>query len=350
MTVFIKIKARFLIDKFFLRNPTKNGLGFTLIETVVAIAIFTLTISIVSGLILMAYRTHSYNWQQSAAIEEARKGVDVMIKELREARSGEDGSYPIEVAGDKEIIFFSDINNDNKTERVRYFWGAVTSGISVKECVSYSRGGSCSVNFSNFFTGILKSAQVKIDIEGDLGSGYSSEYAEIFVDGNKLGDLCRSGCTDCAGAWQGTAIFDIVNQASDNSIQFIADGSSRVDPSCNWQNSNHSLKARFELRWTEETPGVGNELKKGVIYPTVSPIEYSPDQEKISALSFYIRNDPPIFEYFDQDGNQIIEYPARLVDTKVIKVFLVIDVNPYRSPSAYELESSVLLRNLKTEE
>ena len=47
--------------------------SFTLIETLIAIFVFTLAMGAVSGLILMAYRTQSYTWQQSIAIDEAER-------------------------------------------------------------------------------------------------------------------------------------------------------------------------------------------------------------------------------------------------------------------------------------
>jgi hypothetical protein len=141
----------------------------------------------------------------------------------------------------------------------------------------------------------------------------------------------------------------VTDEASDNSLQFIADGSSKVDPSCSWQNPNHSLKARFELSWTEEIAGVGSELKRGVIKPTGFPANYPSDQEKITVITPYLRNLPPIFEYYNAAGVKIDNIPARLVDTKVIKVFLVADVNLNQPPDASEIESYVYPRNLNSE-
>ena len=326
---------------------TNKMKAFTLIETLVAIFVFTLAMGAISGFIFMAYRTHSYTWQQSIAIDEARKGIETMVKEIREAKSGEDGSYPIEKAGDKEIIFYSDIDQDNETERVRYFLGTVSSGNQTQKCVSFVTGGACSMPFSDFLRGTLISAQVKVSVEGDLGQ--SNEYVEIFADGDQLGRLCQTGCIDCAGIWQGTTIFDVVNQASDTSISFLADASSQVNSNCSWEELNHKMKAQFEFSWTEEITGAEHEFKKGVINPVGDPPTYPSDEEEISILTSYVRNVPPIFEYFDQNGNKIEDYPARLVDTKLMKVFLVINVDFNRPPQDFELESSVQLRNLKTE-
>ena len=322
--------------------------SFTLVEALIMIFVFALAIGATSGFILMAYRTHGYEWEQSLAVEEARRGIEIMAKEIRKSRQGENGSYPIEYAGDREFVFYSDVDGDGKTEKVRYFLGQVSSGTQTQKCVTFSAGGSCSVNFSNFLTGSLKSAQVGVSAEGDLGSG--SEYVEIFADGTKLGNVCQTGCTDCAGTWQGTANFDVTTQAQDDNINFLADATFSVNANCSWEEPNHKMKANFEFSFTQEI--LGTELKKGVIEPVFSTsgqVTYPQESENVSIITSYIRNPPPIFEYFDQSGNKIEQYPARLTDTKLMKVFLVINIDPNRPPTEYQLGTFVQLRNLKQE-
>jgi len=189
--------------------------GFTLIETIMTIVILVLIIGIISAAVVMLYRTQSYSFQQSTAINEARRGVETMVKEIREARPGDDGSYIIEIAQDYEFIFYSDIDKDVAMERVRYF------------------------------------------IEG-------------------------------------------------------------------------------------------TNLKKGVTEPSGWPVSYPLGDEKVFTLSEYVRNQPPIFHYYGGDGQEITELPARLKDTKLMKVYLVINVNSNRPPQDYILESAVQIRNLKT--
>lgn len=319
--------------------------GFTLIESLITIAIFTLAFGAVAVSILILYRTQNYTFQQSVAIDEARKGVEVMIQEIREARPGDDGSYPIVLAQDKEFIFYSDIDKDGATERVRYFLGDTNAGSQVKECVTYTGGGSCSVNFSNFLSGSLQSAKLKVSVEGDFGAG--NEYADIIADGLNLGSLCKTGCTDCAGTWQGTTVYDVTSFASDNTLQVTADASLRVDQNCQWIEPNHKMKARFELSWIETLTTGSTQLKKGVINPTSPPITYPEDQEEVTILTSYVRNSPPIFHYYNASGTEILDLPARLKDTKLIKVYLVINVDPNRPPNEFELDSTVYLRNLK---
>ena len=194
--------------------------GFTLIETIVVIVIFTLAIGTVFGLIVMAYRVQGYTWQQSQAIEEARRGVEIMVKEIREARIGEDGSYTIDKTEDKEFGFYSDIDTDLDIEKVRYF------------------------------------------IEGDPDS----------LEG---------------------ALF-----------------------------------------------------KKGVINPVGIPATYPTSSEIVTILAKYLRNSPPIFRYFDENGNELPS-PARRKDTTLMQVYLIINVDKNRPPQNFELKSEVQIRNLK---
>jgi len=189
--------------------------AFTLVETLVTIVIFTLLMGAISAFIVTVYQTQTYTFQQSQAIGEARRGIETMVREIRKANFGDNGFYALEKADNYEFIFYSDIDQDRETERVRYF------------------------------------------VEG-------------------------------------------------------------------------------------------TSFKKGVINPESFPVQYPVDKEKISVLSAYVRNSPPIFHYFDGDHNELLPTPARLKDTKLMSVYLVVNVDPNRSPQDFVLESAVQIRNLKT--
>ena len=185
--------------------------AFTLIEVLVTIFISSIIMVIIFSAVTSFYKTQSITWNQSVAIEEARRGVELMIREIREAKDGDDGSYSIEKADDKEFIFYSDIDKDGATERVRYFIGAGASGNQeVQECVTFSSGGSCSVVFSDFFSGDLISAQAKVSVEGDFGWN-NVEYAQVYADGVSISNICQTGCTDCPASWQGDITFDVTD-------------------------------------------------------------------------------------------------------------------------------------------
>jgi type II secretory pathway pseudopilin PulG len=319
--------------------------GFTIIETIVAVFVFTITVAAVGSSIIAIYRTQSYTVEQAVAIDEARRGVDIMANEIRRARYGDNGAYPIEKGAGKEFIFYSDIDADGLTERVRYYLATVSSGSQTKECFTATQGGACSATFDNFLQGTLKTARVQVSTEGYYGT--SSRYSEFYADGTKLANICDTGCSQCAGAWQGTETFDMSSAAADNSVQFTMDSTNSVRRLCQWINPNHAMKVKFDLSWTEEIQNSGNELRKGVIKPVGIPPTYPADQEVSTIITTYVRNAPPIFTYYDANGDQIISDPSILRDTKMMRLFMVVNVNPARAPYDYDLEQYVQLRNLK---
>jgi prepilin-type N-terminal cleavage/methylation domain-containing protein len=326
----------------------KQKNGFTLIETLVAIFVFALIMTLISGFIIFSYRTYGYINEQARAVDEARRGIETMIRDARGAKPGENGAYPIERADDKQFIFYSDIDNDGKTERVRYFLGTVSAGNSTQECTISSQGGTCSVNFGGFLIGELKSAQIRISATGDFDN--SSEYYAVSADGISLSNnICSTNCDHCSEDWQGATVYDVTSQASDGSIVFLADANNSVHKQCPEPSRIYAMKVKFELSWSEEVIGAGNELKKGIIEPMGDPAEYPLEQESINMVTSYIRNDPPIFKYYDENGEEILQLPTRLGNTKIMKVHLIINIDPNRSPNEFELESYVQLRNLKTE-
>ncbi|MEK7068049.1 MAG: prepilin-type N-terminal cleavage/methylation domain-containing protein, partial [Patescibacteria group bacterium] len=70
----------------FKKNYKSNG--FTLLETIVAVAIFAVAMSMASLMILAAYKSYDYVFQQASAINEARQGIEVLVQEIRQARAG----------------------------------------------------------------------------------------------------------------------------------------------------------------------------------------------------------------------------------------------------------------------
>jgi len=95
--------------------------GFTLIEVLVV----SVLISVVGGGILAIQSILSRNqvnvMRNYLSVDEANANVSTLVLELRNTRTGDNGAYPLEQALDQEIIFYSDIDFDGQTERVRYF-------------------------------------------------------------------------------------------------------------------------------------------------------------------------------------------------------------------------------------
>lgn len=103
-----------------MKLPLTNQ-GLSLIEAIVAIGIFIIIVVSWNIIVIQSYRTTSFGDDQQTAIREAREAIAVMVQEIREMSTAENGAYALEQADDNEIIFYSDVDSDVLTERIRYF-------------------------------------------------------------------------------------------------------------------------------------------------------------------------------------------------------------------------------------
>jgi prepilin-type N-terminal cleavage/methylation domain-containing protein len=123
----------------------KTKKGFTLIETLLAVGIF-----LVVMLALANFAKYIFSFSPSAehnlsAQSEAKQTLDAMSSALRSMYASDTGAYAIGQAGTSSIIFYSDINNDGKRERIRYF----LSGTTLEKGVTASTGNPLSYNLAN---------------------------------------------------------------------------------------------------------------------------------------------------------------------------------------------------------
>lgn len=102
-------------------KKTYYNSGFTLVEVIVAMFIFSIIVASVSVFSGYYLKNYSYTTEETQSIGLAQSGLTQMIHEIRAARNGEDGSWPIITADDNQLILFADVNGDGLTEKVRYF-------------------------------------------------------------------------------------------------------------------------------------------------------------------------------------------------------------------------------------
>jgi type II secretory pathway pseudopilin PulG len=126
-------------------DKKKNQLGITLVELLVALSVFVVASIIIWSFINNSYRLQNFTFEQSSAITEARRGIETMVKELREALPGDNGSYPIELANPQELIFYADFDRDNAIEKVHYW----LDGNDFKKGVIEASGNPLTYNPAN---------------------------------------------------------------------------------------------------------------------------------------------------------------------------------------------------------
>lgn len=101
----------------------KNNLqkGFTLLELILSTFIFGAITALVAGFAVYYFQTYSFSFEENQAINSTQSALTTMIRDIREARSGDNGAYTIVQADDFSFTFYSDVTNDGRTDRVRYF-------------------------------------------------------------------------------------------------------------------------------------------------------------------------------------------------------------------------------------
>jgi len=104
-----------------MKNNFIKQSGYSLLEILITMGIFLIVIVFVTAFVSQSFKVNQFTMEQSEAINHARKGIDLMVKEIRESSPAENGSYPIENADSQTITFYSDIDADELVEKIRYF-------------------------------------------------------------------------------------------------------------------------------------------------------------------------------------------------------------------------------------
>ncbi len=95
--------------------------GFSLLEIIVWIGMFTMAMLAITSALLYFYRTSSYAMQEAIAVTSAQHGIDTMVRTIREAAYASNGAYPVVSFGANDIIFYADVDSDSAIERIHYY-------------------------------------------------------------------------------------------------------------------------------------------------------------------------------------------------------------------------------------
>lgn len=102
------------------QNP-KSQKGFTLIETIIVLAILSGAVLVIGIFTLNVSNFQIFLGKSLATDEEAQQTFKIMIPEIRSIGPSNLGNYPIASASSSSFSFYSDIDNDGIFEQVRYF-------------------------------------------------------------------------------------------------------------------------------------------------------------------------------------------------------------------------------------
>lgn len=94
--------------------------GMTLVETIVVLSIFTVLSIAIGQAVSSFYRYNSYTIAQSYQVDHARRGVEFLVRDLREMTYSDGGAFPLISYATSTISFYSDIDRDDSVEKVEY--------------------------------------------------------------------------------------------------------------------------------------------------------------------------------------------------------------------------------------
>lgn len=106
--------------------------GLTLIETIVAIAIFTIGMEGFTLLFIRSWQSNAFILEAGQASMMASRGTQATVDTIRNARQADNGSFAIVSADDNDFIIYSNVDTDSATERVHYYLqsGTLKKGVT----------------------------------------------------------------------------------------------------------------------------------------------------------------------------------------------------------------------------
>ena len=131
---------RFLTEKSPIKSKISAKDGFTLIELLIAIAIFIIFSFVITSFQKNIFSSESYLETGLQAEDDAVIILRNLIAEIRAMNFSAEGAYPIALASSYSFSFYCDINNDGKTEALRYF----LDGTMLKKGIKYPIGSPLS--------------------------------------------------------------------------------------------------------------------------------------------------------------------------------------------------------------
>lgn len=110
----------FQYSKLPITNYQLQNSGFTLIEMIIAIAIFAIVMLAITTFFTILYKEQGTDIVKIEGTNIAGRALEKMGSEIRKMNRAENGTFAIELADGQNLIFYSDVDNDGQTERIEY--------------------------------------------------------------------------------------------------------------------------------------------------------------------------------------------------------------------------------------
>lgn len=103
-----------------MKNSTTLENGFTLVEILIVSSLTLLVGGGILGLIVILGENRISTFENYLGVETVNNNISEMVREVRNARYGDNGAYTLDTADDQEFIFYSDIDYDGDADKIRY--------------------------------------------------------------------------------------------------------------------------------------------------------------------------------------------------------------------------------------
>lgn len=114
----------------------KHLRAFSLVEVIVVVGLTGIIMIAITQSVLSFYKSNQVSLEESYQIRSAQKGLDALVRDLREATYGDDGAYPVATMATSTLTFYSDVDHTSPIEKVSY----VLSGTKLTRTVTKSSG------------------------------------------------------------------------------------------------------------------------------------------------------------------------------------------------------------------
>ncbi|MBI4093600.1 hypothetical protein HY417_01430 [Candidatus Kaiserbacteria bacterium] len=100
--------------------------GLTGLETLIWVGVFSVVLGTIVSATLYFYRVNRYTLGQATSITSGQRGLDEMMRTIREAAYASDGAYPIISIATSSFSFYADTDTGPQIEKLRYFLQGTT--------------------------------------------------------------------------------------------------------------------------------------------------------------------------------------------------------------------------------
>jgi prepilin-type N-terminal cleavage/methylation domain-containing protein len=111
------------------KNINNIKKGFTLVETLVALAIFALGMAATVLVFAKTIKSKAYALEMGKSSFVVSRSVSDLIGYIRRAKQSDDGSYPIVSADKNSLVVYSDYDKDGVTERLHVYYELATGKV-----------------------------------------------------------------------------------------------------------------------------------------------------------------------------------------------------------------------------